>query len=397
MSTSLQTARCLALAVLLPATLLAGVAQAHDPSAYGGLFRTRDLGASWLNADVGLFLGGAVSLAVDPTDPAHLLMGTDSSLLRSRNGGRAWAQEEPGRLFGAVFAVAFLADGRSALCVTPGGVFRFDGDQWQQAAAPVEAAPARAAALGASGDRLYLLGRRDLYRSDDAGRSWTHVDHGLPDQPEFTALAVARTPGEVLYAVVDGVVMASEDAGRSWRPRGAGLPQAPAEALSVDPAVASRLWVASADRVYSSDDGGANWHPVGDPLPEPGTSVRGIAADAAGRVLVITTHRGLYRSTDGGENWVFLEGNLPVHLEARPLVRDPSHAQTLYAGYALMPYGEIWRRALEGGNLLSRVDPVSLAGGLAFLLLLAIAGVLAARWLFRRRNSPSMPIRDLSR
>jgi hypothetical protein len=125
--------------------------------------------------------------------------------------------------------------------------------------------------------------------------------------------------------------------------------------------------------------------------------VRGIAADASGRVLVITTHRGMYRSTDGGQTWGFLEGNLPVHLEARPLVRDPSHAQTLYAGYALMPYGEIWRRALEGGNLLSRVDTVSLAGGLAFLLLLAIAGVLAAHWLFRRRSLPSIAIRGPSK
>jgi photosystem II stability/assembly factor-like uncharacterized protein len=397
MSRSLHTIRRGARAALVYAMLTACVAQAHDPSAYGGLFRTRDFGGTWLNADVGLFLGGAVSLSVDPTDPAHLLMGTDTGLLRSRNGGRAWAQEEPGRLFGAVFAVTFLADGQSALCVTPSGVFRFDGRQWQQAAAPSEAAPARAAALGKSGDRVYLLGRRDLYRSDDGGRSWTRIDHGLPDGPEFAALAVARAPNEVLYAVVDGVVMASHDAGRNWRPHNAGLPQTTAEALSVDPAVASRLWVASADRIYSSDDGGARWQPVGEPLPEPGTSVRGIAADASGRVLVITTHRGMYRSTDGGQTWGFLEGNLPVHLEARPLVRDPSHAQTLYAGYALMPYGEIWRRALEGGNLLSRVDTVSLAGGLAFLLLLAIAGVLAARWLFRRRSLPSIAIRGPSK
>ncbi len=93
----------------------------------------------------------------------------------------------------------------------------------------------------------------------------------------------------------------------------------------------------------------------------------------------------------------FLEGNLPVHLEARPLVRDPGHAQTLYAGYALMPYSELWRRALEGSNLLSRVDPISLAGALAFLLLLAIAGVLGARWLFRRRTLAPIPMRDSSK
>jgi hypothetical protein len=59
-----------------------------------------------------------------------------------------------------------------------------------------------------------------------------------------------------------------------------------------------------------------------------------------------------------------------------------------------MPYGELWRRALEGGNLLSRVDPISLAGALAFLLLLVIAGGLGARWLFRRRALATVPMQD---
>ena len=45
-------------------------ASAHDPSAYGGLFRSRDLGGIWLNADVGLFLNAALTVAVDPRDPA---------------------------------------------------------------------------------------------------------------------------------------------------------------------------------------------------------------------------------------------------------------------------------------------------------------------------------------
>jgi photosystem II stability/assembly factor-like uncharacterized protein len=361
------------------------------------LFRTRDFGASWLNADVGLFLGGAVALAIDPSDSTHLLLGTDTGLLESRNGGRAWTPEAPAKLVGSVFAVVFLVDGKSALCATPGGVFRQDGGDWRQVTAPAEAAPARAIALGAGPGRVYLIGRRELYRSDDNGDKWSRVEHGLPGQPEFSVLAVAREPSEVLYAVVDGVVMASRDAGLSWQPRSAGLPAAQAEALSLDPAAAARLWVASAGRIYSSDDGGASWRPFGAPLPEPDTSVRGIAADAAATMVVLTTHRGLYRTADGGQSWRFLEGNLPVHLEARPLVRDPSHALTLYAGYALMPYSELWRRALEGSNLLSRVDPVSLAGALAFLLLLAIAGVLGARWLFRRRVLPPVPMRNSSK
>jgi photosystem II stability/assembly factor-like uncharacterized protein len=372
------------LLLALALTLGAGLASAHDPSAYGGLFRSRNLGQSWLNADVGLFLGAAVSVSVNPTDPNHLLLGTDTGLLVSANGGRKWDRVAPAKLFGAVFAVAFLPDGKSALCATPGGVYRLEGGEWQQASAPTEAAPARAIAFGAAPGRVYVIGRRDLYRSDDGGRSFLKVEHGLPDQPEITELAVSARPDEVLYAVADGRPLMSHDAGRTWQQRTAGLPQNPAEGLALDPVVAGRLWIASASRIYRSDDAGTSWQAAGESLPEADTSVRGVVADRTGGAIAVTTHRGLYRSADAGRTWTLLEDPLPVHLEARPLMRDPSGPETLYAGFSLIPYGELWRTALEGGNLLNRVDLLSLAGGLAFLLLLGLLGVLSARWLFRR-------------
>lgn len=382
------------LKVTVLALLMAGAtAEAHDPSAYGGLFRTRDFGGVWLNADVGLFLGGAVSVAVNPADPNLLLLGTDSSLLVSRSGGRDWKREAPGKLFGAVFAVTFLPDGKAALCSTPGGIFRFDNGEWHQASAPPEAAPSRAIALGAEPQRVYLLGRRDLFRSDDAGRTWTRVEHDLADRAEFTALAVAIRDTETLYAIADGRVVVSQDRGASWKPRSAGLPEAIIETMAVDARVPGRLWAGSADRIYRSDNGGERWSAYGQPLPEAGTNVRGIAANDDGRTLVLTTHRGMYRSTDGAQSWGQLEGNLPIHLEARPLVRDPSHAGTLYAGYALMPYAEIWRIAVEGGNLLGRIDAINLAGAAAFLMLLCLGGYVLTRWLLRRRDSAHEPIR----
>jgi hypothetical protein len=82
------------------------------------------------------------------------------------------------------------------------------------------------------------------------------------------------------------------------------------------------------------------------------------------------------------------EGNLPVHIEAGPIVRAPGDPGKLYAVFSLVPYPEVWRTALEGSNLLARTDPVGLAGGLAFLLLLFIAGSLLVRWLNRRRAAP---------
>jgi photosystem II stability/assembly factor-like uncharacterized protein len=368
--------------------MLAGAgASAHDPSAYGGLFRSRDLGGTWLNADVGLFLNSALAIAVDPSDSNHLLLGTDLGLMRSRSGGRSWTPEGQGQIIGAVFALAFAPDGQSAVCAAPSGVFRFQDGQWLQADAPGDAAPARGLAISQLSGRIYLLGRDGLFASDDGGQSYDRVTSGLAQGTAITALAVAQQAGEILLAVIDGQLMASEDGGRQWQPRGQGLGDTPIDTVVLDPSSPQRAWAAGADSVYLSDDLGATWRAVGRPLPEPGTRVRGIAADAPAMTLVVTSHRGMYRSEDGGQSWTFKESNLPVHLESGPLGRDPNDARTLYAVYSLMPFAEVWRTALEGGTLLARVDPVSLAGGIAFLLLLIIGGGLLARWLAGPRSA----------
>jgi photosystem II stability/assembly factor-like uncharacterized protein len=101
----------------------AGHSFAHDGTSYGGVYRSRDMGGTWLGIDVGLFLRSAIAIAVDPNDPAHLLLGTDIGLLRTRNGGRQWAIETTEGLIGQVTAVAFTADGERALAAGPAGVF----------------------------------------------------------------------------------------------------------------------------------------------------------------------------------------------------------------------------------------------------------------------------------
>jgi photosystem II stability/assembly factor-like uncharacterized protein len=357
-----------------------GSAWAHDPSSYGGVFRSRNLGGTWLNADVGLFLNAALAVAVDPRDPSRLLVGTDLGLIGSRNGGRSWSAEAPELIFGAVFAVAFSADGERALCAAQSGVFRFAGGSWALAQAPDDAVPARTIVAGASNDRIYLLGRSRLFVSEDGGQTYGPAP---PQTGEMTALAVIGTAPEILIAVIDGRVMTSRDGGRGWRDGGLSA----VDTVAPDAYAPDRIWVASADRLHTSADLGATWRAVGRALPEPGTKVRGIAADESATTLVVTTHRGTYRSENGGQTWVLKEDNLPIHLEAGPLTRDPRDPWLIYAVYSLMPYSEVWRAAVEGGNLLARIDPISLAGGISFCLLVLIGGGLLAVRLARARTA----------
>src|SRR5262245_13325049 len=355
------------------ASVLAGSASAHDASSYGGVFRSRDLGAAWLNADVGLFLNAALVIAVDPRDSSHLLVGTDLGILSSHNGGRSWAPEARDVIVGAVFALAFSPDGELVLCAAASGLFRRGQNGWLRAEAPESAIPARALVAGPANDRFYLLGRNRLFASEDGGRTYAVVP-GHPQMSEMTALVAIPGSADILAAIIDGRAMISQDGGRTWRNAGLGGGGAPVDTIATDASRPQRIWAAVGGRIAVTDDLGFGWHSVGGSLPVAGIRVRGIAANADATTLVVSSDRGIYRSEDGGETWAPKEDNLPTHIEAGPLARDPNDAGIIYAVFSLMPYAEVWRMASEGENLLTRIEPISLAGGLSFCVLVLIGG-----------------------
>jgi hypothetical protein len=263
-------------------------------------------------------------------------------------------------------------------------------NSWHEAAAPGGAAPARVIVRGAEAGRAYLAGWTGLSRSDDWGRSWSNTADGLPDGPTTALLVVPGSP-ETLYAIVGGRIWASVDGARIWASRGAGLSTVSVDALGLDAANSARLWAVGANGLFRSDDGGASWKAVGRRLPEPNITVRGITATE--EAIVVTTDRGLYRSLNGGERWVLVIENLPAHLEAGPLVRDPVDPASLYAGFALVPYPELWRRAAEREGALARVNLTSVAGGVVLLVVVALGAFAALRWLGRyyRTTVTSVP------
>jgi hypothetical protein len=189
----------------------------------------------------------------------------------------------------------------------------------------------------------------------------------------------------MLWAVAGRQLWSKVDGAAAWTPEH-GLPEGQVDVISADSSN-PRLWAAAADRIYLTEDGRA-WRPFAQPLPEANTSIRGVSVSSDGSAMVATTDRGLLRSADGGRTWAVQEGVLPIHLEAGPLVRDPSDATTLYAGFALTPYAEQWRMAAEGGTMLGRLDWLSLAGAVAFLLVVAFAAMAALRGLARHYRRP---------
>lgn len=358
-----------------------GGTHAHDPSAWGGVFRSRDFGASWLAADAGQYIGGAMALAIHPGDANHLLFATDTRLLRSTNGGRDWRHDAAGQLLGPVTAVSFDHSGRLAAASNAAGVFHLqDGTGWHAATAPAEAAPARAIVAGPAGITFLLAGAKGIFASLDGGQKFHRIgEASLPDAAA-TALLVS---GSVVFAVLAADLWQSTDTGATWTKLAGGLPAGRVETVTRN---GTSLWVAANDALYRSADRGTSWQAQGARLPLANTTVRGIAVADDERTIVLATHRGALHSADGGATWVQLEGTLPVHLEAGFVLRDSHDSQTLYAGFALTPYPELYRRAQQGSNLLAQTDTASLLGGAAFLLLILIAGIMLAKRLMRGKS-----------
>ncbi|MGA9853794.1 MAG: hypothetical protein WBR29_00760 [Gammaproteobacteria bacterium] len=170
-----------------------------------GIWKSTDAGAHWQSA--GLNDAGAITwLLVDPHDPDLLLAATRGNdhhkggargVFRSTDGGRtwqlvlaagpksgatdlAWATDNPYVIFATV-AQTYYAPGTSGYSQFkhpgPSNLYKStdEGLTWKKIAGhglPKMAGPT-AVADGTHAQRVYLLNRKGLYRSDDGGADWS--------------------------------------------------------------------------------------------------------------------------------------------------------------------------------------------------------------------------------
>jgi photosystem II stability/assembly factor-like uncharacterized protein len=207
-----------------------------------------------------------------------------------------------------------------------------------------------------------------VWKSDDDGRTWTPMFDSQPTQ-SIGAIAVAPSNPKVIYvasgeglhrpdlSVGDGIYRSS-DAGQTWTHMGLDDAQQ-IPSIAVDPHDANRVYAAvlghpfgpSALRgLYRSVDGGTTWTRLMDRGENTGSSfVRIDAFDAntlyAGfwdarsgpwedKNMYNGPNGGLYKSTDGGEHWQALKDGLPARLSQIDVAVAPSVRGRLYATVA---------------------------------------------------------------
>ena len=220
-----------------------------------------------------------------------------------------------------------------------------------------------------------------IYKSLDAGKTWTHV---WKQEGQIGTMAVHPTNPDIAYAAVLGRafgpnpergVYRTRDGGKTWKQVLKKDPDTGASRRRFDPSnpniVFAGLWQARrfpwdlksggpGSGLYVSRDGGDTWKPItGKGLPEGIWGKVGVAvAPSDGRrvyALIEAEKGGLFRSDDGGENWDLAIGDHAaaparlVLLDADGLARQP--------GRGLVPAGAAAQEHRRRQDLRARHRP----------------------------------------
>jgi len=289
---------------------------------------TTTLVTSSQNVTISASLAGVTktaSLAVNaPTVTATVIYaGTDTGIYRSSDGGVTWQQSVAWPQASFTFVGGIVID-------------------------PLNSSNVYAAAVNYSTLGSVLL------RSTDAGQTWAAVS-----APSAGFLAIDAVSTNVLYLLGDGLYR-STDKGMTWSPTAL----AQVYGVTADPTLSGVVYAsalsASSFLLYKSADFGATWTLLATnlnlPANNPGmtTSItvdphNSNALYASGEGLCVpgstATMCGLFKSTDGGNNWQ----NLGVQGQYSNVAIDYTTG-VLYAGGTLAPYFGYVVKSSDGGK-----------------------------------------------
>ena len=301
--------------------LLVGTTSSH----FGPTVVTSDdLGASWqepdhapiaFGADDGASLGRVWQLAPGPaSEPDLVYAGVEpSALFRSTDGGRTYEMvrglwDHPHREnwaagFGgqAIHTVLPSPDrsGEVTVAMSTGGVYRTTdgGESWAASNTGIKAyffpdpypeygqCVHKVARHPDRPDQLFAQNHHGVYRSDDAGGTWTSIADGLPSDFGFPMVVHPHRPGVIYNFPLEADmrryppegkarVYRSEDAGQTWTALSNGLPEqfyvsVLRDALACDDADPAGVYFGTrSGEVYGSPDEGDSWRQIVAHLPD---------------------------------------------------------------------------------------------------------------------------------
>jgi photosystem II stability/assembly factor-like uncharacterized protein len=275
-------------------------AGAVDPALFSGL--------RWRN--IGPFRGGRVNaVAGAPGTPVFYFGSVGGGVWKSANAGRTWSPIFDAQPVGSIGAIALAPSNPDVIYV----------------------------GTGEADVRSQISYGNGVYKSTDAGRTWTHL--GLDDTRQIGRVAVDPKNPDIAFVAAlghvygpnpDRGVFRTRDGGKTWQKVLFRNDSVGAVDVAIDPVnpkiVYASLWntrrppwsiyapsYGPGSGVFKSVDGGTTWLPLAGGLPSAGLGRVGLAiAPGNGKriyAIVDAKEGGLFRSEDAGATWTRVSGD----------------------------------------------------------------------------------------
>ncbi len=286
-------------------------------------------------------MGGRVDdVAVVETDPRIIYVAAAAGgVLKSVNGGASWSPIFDDQDVGTIGDIAIAPNDPSIVWVGSGEPNNRQSSSWG----------------------------KGVYKSMDAGRTWTHM--GLTNTQSIGRVVIHPSDSNIIYVAALGHlwgpnkergVYKSSDGGATWNQVLFINEDTGVSDIAMDPQSPNTLYAAAYERrrtafgfngggpgsgLYRTTDGGAHWTKLTKGLPQTGDTGR-CAVEVFRKnpnivyALIENAHGGIFRSEDRGETWTRMSGTNPRPSYYSQVRIDPNNSEKLWVLGAPLYYSE---------------------------------------------------------
>jgi photosystem II stability/assembly factor-like uncharacterized protein len=315
------------------------------------IFKSTDGGKTWEIKNQGIGAANTkeidvLTFAINPSDSSNIYAGLRSGgILETKDAGDSWRfiNYQSAKVYGlglshpegeTLFASG-VWEGRGKMFLT-----RNEGQEWKEMYTSASDGPL---IISLTLDRkntnvLYATtSDNQAIKSVDGGVSWENIY--ASDAP-ILKISIDAGNSDLLYFLTNaGTVFRSRDAGVTLEKISdkigrslTGFGGNQFSVLRADPTVSNRVYLAGSGGIVVSDDAGETWRKIfilNDPQAFP---VGALAINPKNpREIVYGAIQAVYKSVDGGTNWV--TSQFDNEMKINVLEYDPINSDVIYAGF----------------------------------------------------------------
>ena len=363
----------------------------------GGLWTSKDGGATWATNTDKLGVLGATDIAIDPNNSSIMYLATgdgdgsdtySQGVLKSTDGGTTWIATGLNWTNAQARSISkLLIDPTNTsilLAATNNGIYRSTdaAATWTQVQAggfkDMEFKPGDPTVVYAAGT--------GFYRSSNNGTSFTAVTSGLPASSAVSRLAIAVTVADPNYVYVvaskpapsygyQGIYLSTNGGtsftSKSTSPNLLGWVTAGSDAdgqgwytlsIAASPTNKAEVVVGGVN-IWRSTDSGTNWtinaHWTGSGAPYVHADIHDLVYLNGTSTYFSACDGGLFKTTSGGSSWSDLSKGLQI-AEAYGLGMSTTNAALTFSGWqdngTVKQSGTAWSRVLGGDGMKCFID-----------------------------------------